>query len=183
MKNTQPNSRSRSSLNKKTRLHKPSKPAKSYRIEIRGMTVNDFPKVWHIGERIFSRRISPFTYRTWIVDELVTFFHNDPDLCLVAENIDTGRIVGFTLGTLLKRPESPWTYGYMVWAGVRQSYQNRGVGVRLYKELERRFMEKGARIAIADTETTNRSGIRFLRNLGFKQAQTYLWFSKNLQKE
>lgn len=166
-----------------TRSSGNSKPGKTGRIEIRDMTVDDFPRVWHIGERIFSRRVSPFTYRTWTVDELVTFFHNDPDLCLVAENIDTGRIAGFVLGMLLKRPESPWTYGYMVWAGVRKSYQNRGVGVRLYRELERRFVEKGARIAIADTETTNRQGIRFLKNLGFKQAQTYIWYSKNLQKE
>jgi ribosomal protein S18 acetylase RimI-like enzyme len=156
---------------------------KPRRLEIRSMTIDDFPKVWHIGERIFSSRISPYTYRTWTIDELVTFYHNDPELCLVAENIDTGRIVGFILGTILKRPYSPWTYGYVVWAGVRRSYQKRGVGVRLYKELEKRFVDKGVRIAIADAESTNKSGIKFLESLGFKQAETYFWFSKSLEKE
>jgi L-amino acid N-acyltransferase YncA len=46
--------------------------------------------------------------------------------------------------------------------------------------LERRFREKGARIAIVDVEGTNLAGMRFMEKLGFKQSQTFVWYSKLL---
>jgi ribosomal protein S18 acetylase RimI-like enzyme len=49
----------------------------------------------------------------------------------------------------------------------------------LYKELEKRFKQKGARIAIVDVENNNPAGIRFVKELGFKQAESYICFSKN----
>jgi ribosomal protein S18 acetylase RimI-like enzyme len=98
---------------------------------------------------------------------------------LVAEDANTKRIVGFVMGRILKRPFSPWTYGYFVWACVRRIRQKKGVGKRLYRELEKRFKEKGARIAIVDVEGNNQAGIKFIEKLGFKKSQTYIWYSKN----
>jgi ribosomal protein S18 acetylase RimI-like enzyme len=46
--------------------------------------------------------------------------------------------------------------------------------------LEKRFKDKGARIAIVDVESNNQAGIRFIEKLGFKQSQTYIWYSKSL---
>ncbi len=152
------------------------------RILIRQTVIEDLPEVWHIGEKVFTPSASPYTYRTWNVDEPVFFFHSDPELCLVAEDDSTQRIVGFALGTMLKKPYSPWTYGYFVWCGVRKGFQKRRVGHRLYRELEKRFKEKGARIAIADVESTNKAAINFIKKLGFKEAQTYVWLSKNLER-
>jgi ribosomal protein S18 acetylase RimI-like enzyme len=65
---------------------------------------------------------------------------------------------------------------------VKKIRQRSGVGRRLYKELERRFKQKGARIAIVDVENNNHAGVRFVNRLGFKQAESYLWFSKNIEE-
>jgi ribosomal protein S18 acetylase RimI-like enzyme len=51
----------------------------------------------------------------------------------------------------------------------------------LYKELEKRFEQKGARITIVDVENNNPAGIRFVKGLWFKQAESYIWFSKNIE--
>ncbi|MGQ9530586.1 MAG: GNAT family N-acetyltransferase [Candidatus Bathycorpusculaceae bacterium] len=151
-------------------------------IEIRQMTLEDLSEVWHLGEKIFTPSSLQFTYRTWNINELLSYFYSDQELCLVAENTRSKKIVGFALGTILKRPFSPWTYGYFVWAGVQKMSQRGGVGKRLYKELEKRFKDKGARIVIVDVESNNQAGIHFIKKLGFKEAQTYIWYSKNLEQ-
>jgi len=151
-------------------------------VEIRQVTLEDLSEVWHLGERIFTPSSLQFTYRTWNIDELLSLFNDDPELCLVAEDTRSNKIVGFAMGMIMKRPFSPWTYGYFVWAGVKKMKQRGGVGRRLYRELEKRFKDKGARIAIVDVESSNPAGKRFIRKLGFKEAQTYIWYSKNLEQ-
>jgi len=141
------------------------------RVAIRQMVIEDLPEVWHIGEKAFVPSASPYTYQTWNVDELVAYFHDDPELCLVAEDSATQKILGFALGTILKRPYSPWTYGYFVWCGVRKAHQKSGVGHRLYRMLEKRFKDRGARIVIADVEGTNEAAMKFIKKLGFKEAK------------
>lgn len=119
------------------------------------MTLEDLSDVWSLGEKIFTPSKLQFTYRTWNIDELLSLFYSDPELCLVAQDAKSKKIVGFAIGTILKRPYSPWTYGYFVWAGVKKIRQRHGVGKRLYRELEKRFKNKGARIAIVDVESNN----------------------------
>jgi ribosomal protein S18 acetylase RimI-like enzyme len=149
-------------------------------VEIRQMALEDLSEVWHLGEKTFTPSSLQFTYRTWNTDELLSLFNSDSELCLIAEDARSTKIVGFALGTILKRPFSPWTYGYFIWAGVQKRFQKRGVGRRLYRELEKRFKNKGARIVMVDVESNNPAGIRFIKKLGFKQAQTYIWYSKKL---
>jgi len=170
-------------LAKKFVSKRKSKRAKKRRfeVEVRQMTLEDLPEVWRLSEKIFTPSQLQFTYRTWNVNELLSLFQADSELCLVTEDIASKRIVGFALGTILKRPFSPWTYGYFVWAGVKPMCRRQGVGRRLYRELEKRFKEKGARIAIVDVEGTNLAGMRFMEKLGFKQSQTYVWYSKLLE--
>jgi ribosomal protein S18 acetylase RimI-like enzyme len=164
------------------KLNRKGKRAKKRKsdIEIRQMTLEDLPEVWRLSEKIFTPSQLQFTYRTWNINELLSLFQEDPELCLVAEDVNSKKIVGFAMGTILKRPFSPWTYGYFVWAGVKKMRQRHGVGRRLYRELEKRFKDKGARIAIVDVESNNQAGILFIEKLGFKQSQTYIWYSKSL---
>jgi ribosomal protein S18 acetylase RimI-like enzyme len=170
------------SLAKKAKKRIKYTKKKKMQVEIRQMTLEDLSEVWHLGERIFAPSNLQFTYRTWNVDELLSLFYGDAELCLVAEDIRSSKIVGFALGTILKRPFSPWTYGYFIWAGVKKIRQRSGVGRRLYKELEKRFRDKGARIVIVDVESNNPAGMRFVKKLGFEEAQTYIWYSKNLEQ-
>ncbi|MEM2393656.1 MAG: N-acetyltransferase [Candidatus Bathyarchaeia archaeon] len=155
---------------------------KSTSFEIRQMSLEDLPQVWNLGERIFTPSKLQFTYRTWNINELLSLFQEDPELCLVAEEAGRGKIAGFAIGTILKRPFSPWKYGYFAWIGVRKFRQRHGIGRRLYKELEKRFRDKGARIAIVDVEGNNQSAMRFIEKLGFRKGQTYIWYSKNLEQ-
>lgn len=167
---------------KKVKKRSRRRKKKKLQVEIRQMALEDLSEVWHLGEKIFTPSSLQFTYRTWNVDELLSLFNSDPELCLVADDISSKKIVGFALGTILKRPFSPWTYGYFLWAGVKKMRQRGGVGRRLYRELEKRFKEKGVRIVIVDVESNNPAGIRFIKKLGFKEAQTYIWYSKNLEQ-
>ncbi|MEM1563286.1 MAG: N-acetyltransferase [Candidatus Bathyarchaeia archaeon] len=153
---------------------------RQFEVEVRQMTLEDLPEVWRLSEKVFTPSQLQFTYRTWNVNELLSLFQADPELCLVAVDAASKRIVGFALGTILKRPFSPWTYGYFVWAGVKRMRRRRGVGKRLYRELEKRFRDKGARIAIVDVEGSNEAGMRFMEKLGFRRSQTYIWYSKPL---
>jgi ribosomal protein S18 acetylase RimI-like enzyme len=169
-------------LAKKTKQSAKRAKKRISHLEIRQMSLEDLPEVWHLGEKIFTPSSLQFTYRTWNIDELLALFSGDPELCLVAEDTESKKIVGFAIGTILKRPYSPWTYGYFAWIGVRKLRRKHGVGRRLYRELEKRFKDKGARIAIVDVESNNPAGIQFIKRLGFKEAQTYIWFSKNLEQ-
>ena len=150
-------------------------------IEVRQMTLEDLPEVWRLSEEVFTPEKLQFTYRTWNINELLSLFQEEPELCLVAEDVNSKKVVGFALGTILKRPFSPWTYGYFLWIGVKKMRRRRGIGKKLYRELEKRFKEKGARIAIVDVEGTNVAGMRFMEKLGFKRSQTYVWYSKLLE--
>jgi ribosomal protein S18 acetylase RimI-like enzyme len=167
---------------KRRRKSKKQVRKRKTQIEIRQMVLEDLSEVWHLGEKIFTPSSLQFTYRTWNIDELLSYFYSDPELCLVAENTRSMKIVGFALGTILKRPFNPWTYGYFVWAGVQKMRRRSGVGRRLYKELEKRFKDKGARIVIVDVESNNQAGIHYIKKLGFKEAQSYIWYSKNIEQ-
>jgi GNAT superfamily N-acetyltransferase len=59
--------------------------------------------------------------------------------------------------------------------------QKSGVGKMVYNELEKRFKHRGVRIAIVDVENNNPVGVRFVEGLGFKEAESYVWFSKNIE--
>jgi len=169
-------------LDKKVRKTPKQGEKRKTEFEVRQMTLEDLPEVWHLSEKIFTPQRLQFTYRTWNINELLSLFQEDPELCLVAEEKRPKKIVGFVIGTILKRPFSPWTYGYFVWAGVKRMRQRHGVGKRLYRELEKRFKNKGARIVIVDVESNNQAGIRFIEKLGFKGSQAYTWYSKNLEQ-
>ncbi len=145
---------------------------------IREMNIDDFPKVFHIGEEIFTAEYSQSLYRTWDEYEITTLFNSDSELCLVAEA--GGNILGFALGTTVEKHNSPWKYGYLVWLGVCKGIQQGGVGSELFKEIKRRMKEQGARIIIVDTSADNQAAIRFFRKHGFGDIKAHVYMTLNL---
>ena len=124
-----------------------SSPVVKDTLRIREMTIDDFSAVFHIGEEVFTAESFQSLYRTWDEYEITTFFNSDSELCLVAEAM--GKILGFVLGTTVKKHNSPWKYGYLVWLGVRRDIQQGGVGSggspwdsarRLEKHIGRKLM-------------------------------------------
>jgi ribosomal protein S18 acetylase RimI-like enzyme len=148
---------------------------------IREMIIDDFPEVFHIGEEVFTVEYSQSLYRTWDEFEITTLFNSDTELCLVAELGE--RIVGFALGTTVKKHNSPWKYGYLVWLGVRRDIQKGRVGSRLFNELRRRMVEQGVRMIIIDTSADNRAAINFFQKQGFADIHEHLYMSLNLTRK
>ena len=150
-------------------------------IRIRKMTIDDFPEVFHIGEEVFTAEHSQSLYRTWDEYEITTLFNSDNELCLVAEAGD--KILGFALGTTVKKHNSPWKYGYLVWLGVCRDIQKGGVGNGLFKEIKRRMKEQGVRIIMIDTSADNRAAIRFFEKQGFADIQEHMYMTLNLTRK
>ncbi|QEM69357.1 GNAT family N-acetyltransferase [Geobacter sp. FeAm09] len=148
---------------------------------IREMEIDDFPEVFHIGEEVFTVEYSQSLYRTWDEFEITTLFNSDTELCLVAEM--GGRIVGFALGTTVKKHNSPWMYGYLVWLGVRRDTQKGRVGSRLFHEIRRRMVEQGVRMIIIDTSADNLAAINFFKKQGFDDIQEHVYMSLNLTRK
>ena len=147
---------------------------------IREMIIDDLPEVFHIGEELFTAEYSQSLYRTWDEYEITTLFNSDNELCIIAEQ--RGRILGFALGTTVKKHNSPWKYGYLVWLGVRRELQQLHVGERLFKELKRRFKEQGVRMIIIDTSANNRPAINFFQKHGFDNIQEHVYMTLNMSR-
>jgi ribosomal protein S18 acetylase RimI-like enzyme len=150
-------------------------------LRIREMTIDDFSEVFHIGEEVFTAEYSQSLYRTWDEYEITTLFNSDNELCLVAEAGE--RILGFALGTTVKKHNSPWKYGYLVWLGVRRNIQQGGVGSGLFKEIKRRMKDQGARMIIIDTSADNLPAIRFFEKQGFDNIQDHIYMTLNLARK
>ena len=148
---------------------------------IREMTIDDFPVVFNIGEEVFTAEYSQSLYRTWDEYEITTLFNSDTELCLVAEAGE--RILGFALGTTVKKHNSPWKYGYLVWLGVRRDTQKGQVGSRLFKEIKRRMKEQGVRMIIIDTSADNEPAIRFFQKQGFGDIREHVYMTLNLTRK
>ncbi|HXE97495.1 MAG TPA: GNAT family N-acetyltransferase [Dongiaceae bacterium] len=150
-------------------------------LRIREMTIDDFSEVFHIGDEVFTVEYSQSLYRTWDEYEITTLFNSDNELCLVAEAGE--KILGFALGTTVKKHNSPWKYGYLVWLGVRKDIQQGGVGNGLFKEIKHRMKEQGVRMMIIDTSADNRPAIRFFQKQGFGDVQDHVYMSLNLTRK
>jgi ribosomal protein S18 acetylase RimI-like enzyme len=150
-------------------------------IRIREMTIDDFPRVFHIGEEVFTAAYSQSLYRTWDEYEITTLFNSDSELCLVAEA--GSQLLGFALATTVKKRHSPWKYGYLIWLGVGSRIQHGGVGSALFKEIKRRMKEQGVRMIMIDTSADNAAAIRFFHKQGFDDVQEHVYMSLNLSRK
>jgi len=147
-------------------------------VEIREMEIADLPVVYDLGTSLFTAERWPTLYRTWDQYALATHFAADSETCLVAEVGD--RLAGFAIGTLLEKPGSAWTYGYLVWLGVDASVGRCGVGSKLVHRLQDIFIEMGARMILVDTDADNTPAIAFFESQGFEEDSEHVYLSKNL---
>lgn len=147
-------------------------------ITVREMELEDLPKVFQLGERLFTAEKWPNLYRTWDEYEVIELFATDGETCLVAEMDD--RVVGFALGTLIEKRRSAWTYGYLLWLGVDPEVGRRGVASRLVTRLRDLFIEQGARMILVDTDAENHNAISFFKGQGFGNETAHVYLEQNL---
>jgi ribosomal protein S18 acetylase RimI-like enzyme len=147
-------------------------------IKIREMTIDDLPKVFHLGEDLFSAQEVPNMYRTWDPYEVVELFNSDTEFCLVAEVEE--EIIAFALGTTITKSRSAWKYGYLIWLGVKFEFQRQGVAEKLFNRFKDIMLKNGVRMLMVDTPADNLPSLHFFRKLGFGHPQEHIYLTMNL---
>ncbi|MCP8323453.1 MAG: GNAT family N-acetyltransferase [Candidatus Methylarchaceae archaeon HK02M2] len=148
-------------------------------IEIRDMVIDDLPKVFHIGEEIFTSERFPLMYRTWDQFEITSLYTGDAEFCIVAEK--NGEVVGFAMATFIEKSRSAWKYGYVAWLGVKKRYHRHEIGAKLYREIEKRLRKDGARMIIVDTEEGDIEALNFFKKMGFNSTREHIWMTKTFK--
>ena len=165
----------------------PSEPNRSHAlanggaIDIRPMTVDDISPIYHLGNTLFTAREVPSLHRTWDEYEVVSLFQTDGDYCFAALN-EAGQLVGFALGTVIEKHHS-WTYGYLIWLGIRPDYHRSGIAQRLFHRLRQAMIESGARIIMVDTDAENKASLNFFRKMGFNNIRRHVYLTMNVDDE
>lgn len=149
-------------------------------IDIREMNFHDLLDVFYLGEQLFTAEKWPNLYRTWDEYMLLNLFTSEGEFCLVAEH--KGRIVGFTLGSIIDKRRSAWVYGYLEWIGVSPEMKNYGLGRLLLDRLTELFIQNGARMMMVDTEEANEGALKFFRKSGFDQENKHIYLTRNLSQ-
>ncbi len=149
-------------------------------ISIRLMKIDDLASVFHLGETLFTPYDFPNLYRTWDQFEVAGIFVSEPELCLVAEA--NKQLVGFTLGTVIKKTNTAWNYGHLVWLGVNKKYQRSGVAQKLLNQFRQIMTDKGVRILIVDTQSDNKPAVKFFKRYGFTNPKKHLYMTLNLDE-
>ena len=160
------------------------KDSRKTEITIRQMEIDDISHVYHLGENLFTSEEFPILYRTWDAYEVTDAFTSDPDYCLVAEDEEKERIVGFILATTIEKEGTAWKkYGYLSWIGVDDAFRRTNLGQRLYKKVEQRLRKDGVRMIIADTDVENEEAIAFFKAMNFSINGSHVWLAKTLRKK
>jgi len=149
-------------------------------VEIRAMELADLAAVFELGSRLFTAEDWPTLYRAWDDHDLTQLYASSAETCLVAGNTDTGRIVGFALGSMMEKPRSAWRYGWLEWLAVAPRYQRKGIAARLIRQLTQLFIERDARMVLVDTDEHNVKALAFLRKVGFGSELRHVYLSWNL---
>jgi len=156
--------------------------SKKIKAIIREMEIDDVSAVYRLGEKLFSSEEFPILYRTWDPYEVTEYFSSEPDYCLVAET-ENGTIAGFVLATTVEKEGTAWKkYGYLSWIGVDEAFHGTKLSHRLYRELEKRLLEDGVRMVIADTEAENEKAIAFFKGMGCSNSSQHVWLAKTLRR-
>ena len=65
---------------------------------------------------------------------------------------------------------------------MEEAFQRTKLGLRLYRELEKRLLKDGVRMVIADTEAENEEAIAFFNTMGFSISGQHAWLAKTLRR-
>ena len=147
-------------------------------LQIREMELEDLSAVYALGESVFTADKWPSLYRTWDEYEPVSLFTTDGEFCFVAEYKE--KLVGFTLGSLIDKRNSAWSYGYVTWLAVDPELKRLGVASKLMETITDAYIRAGARMMIVDTDAENSPAISFFRRHGFVNEDRHVYLSKNL---
>ncbi|WP_020612989.1 GNAT family N-acetyltransferase [Sediminispirochaeta bajacaliforniensis] len=146
--------------------------------EVRQAGIDDLASIFHLGEKVFTSHGYSNLYRTWDEYEVTTFFNQESENVLVAE--DDGKVVGFAMGTTIEKARSAWSYGHLVWLGVEPDYARSGLGSMLFDRFKRLMKKQGVRMLMVDTQADNKPAISFFRKKGFENPTRHVYLTMQL---
>ncbi|MCF7934409.1 MAG: GNAT family N-acetyltransferase [Spirochaetia bacterium] len=147
-------------------------------VVIRQAEIDDLAAIFHLGEKVFTSQAFSNLYRTWDEYEVTTFFNQESENLLVAD--DNGTVVGFAMGTTIEKARSAWSYGHLVWLGIEPEYARSGIGSMLFDRFKRLMKKQGVRMLMVDTQADNAPAIRFFRSKGFENPTEHLYLTMQL---
>lgn len=150
-------------------------------IEIRQAEIDDLAAVFHLGEKVFTSQRFSNLYRTWDEYEVVGMFTSEPEYMYVAD-LD-GRVIGFVIGSIIKKTRSAWSYGHLIWMAIDPDFAGRGVGSRLFDAFKDAMEEAGVRMLLVDTQADNDPAIRFFSSKGFINPTDHVYMTLNMEKD
>lgn len=148
-------------------------------INIRLARIDDLPAVFHLGERVFTRKELSNLYRSWDEFEVTSHFNLQPEHMLVAES--DKKIVGFAIGSLVRKNKTPKTYGHLAWLGVDPDFSRENVGTHLFDRFREHMEEEGVQILVVDTQADNEPAIQFFKKKGFHNPVEHVYMSLPLR--
>ncbi|ADK80323.1 GNAT family N-acetyltransferase [Sediminispirochaeta smaragdinae] len=151
---------------------------KGVEYEVRQAGIDDLASIFHLGEKVFTSHGYSNLYRTWDEYEVTTFFNQESENVLVAE--DDGKVVGFAMGTTIEKARSAWSYGHLVWLGVEPDYARSGLGSMLFDRFKRLMKKQGVRMLMVDTQADNEPAISFFRKKGFENPTRHVYLTMQL---
>lgn len=143
------------------------------------MEIDDLPRVFHLGERLFTSQRVPNLYRMWDQFEVTSIFQDDPELCIVAEIEET--LAGFAVGTTYKKYHSAWKYGHLIWLGVDPEYTRFRVATKLFRNFRDIVQDMGVRMLLIDTDAENAPALEFFKKMGFGNPRNHIYMTLNLE--
>jgi len=125
-------------------------------ITIQRATINDLDTLYQIERECFTIEAFSKQYLTHLLE-------NSNAVSLVART--NGAIVGFVIGLIQRRGTK--ITGRVYTLDVALGYRRKGVGSKLLDEIERIFVEGGAKICYLETRKDNVAGLELYHNHGY----------------
>ncbi len=155
-------------------------PAENDKINVRLAKIDDLPAIFHLGEKVFTRKELSNLYRSWDEFEVTSLFNLQPEHVLVAEM--EGKVIGFSIGSLVRKARGAVTYGHLAWLGVDPEYGRAGVGGLLFDYFREQMEEAGVQMLVVDTQADNKPALDFFRDKGFACPVEHVYMTLSLNK-
>ncbi len=139
-------------------------------MQIREMIIQDYEAVCQLWE---STKTIELTKSDELI-EIKRMLERNPNTCLVGE--EGGRIIGVVLGGFDGRR------GFVHHLAIHPEIQRKGYGIRLFHELERRFIEMGVVKVHLFVNTNNLQAVGFYEKVGYKLRDDFVTMSKSYVK-
>jgi ribosomal protein S18 acetylase RimI-like enzyme len=134
---------------------------------IRRVRLNDLPDIYKIDS---TSLVSNFS-----VDSMLVRIVQYNDFCYVATETDTGKIIGYIIGTENDHYTRSFPgYVYLSRFAVKNEYRRRGVGTTLLIILENNLLMSRKYLGtVADVRKSNTASLSFFENNGYLYSERH----------